>query len=187
MSDSILHPGKGEAYGLPAHYMLQCHGPRDVGYADGVLNLSLTALDYSAAYDSQSGWSGMGRLEVTQVSNNPLVPHLSVGVAGRLNGPYGNEGIGYGLLTWGRIPSRPDAGLVPPRTNSGALTIQRPPALCPEGSEGANSLIAARTATTTYVNEISRLVLPVNWSDSRRRACKFGVRDACEARSSPVA
>lgn len=100
VSDSIFNSAKGEAYGLPAHYMLQCHGPRDIGHVGGLLNLSLTALDYSAAYSGQGGWSGVGRLEVTQVSNNPWVPHVSVGVAGRVNGPYGNEGIGYGLLTW---------------------------------------------------------------------------------------
>jgi hypothetical protein len=108
VTDSILRPWKGEAYGLPAHYMLQCHGPRDVGYADGVLNLSVTALDYSAGYNNDRGWSGTARLEVTQVSNNPWVPHVSIGVAGRANG-------------------------------------------------------AARTATTAYVQEIERLVIPANW------------------------
>jgi hypothetical protein len=162
VGDSIRHAWKGEEHGLPAHYMLQCHAPRDIGYA-GALNLSVTALDYSAGYNSDRGWSGTARFEVTQVSNNPWVPHLSVGLAGRANGPFGNEGIGYGLLTWGRIPSRPDVGILPPRTNSGPLGIQRPPALCPEGSEGANSLISARTATISYVNEISRLVNPANW------------------------
>jgi hypothetical protein len=161
--DSIFGFRKGEPYGLPAHYMLQCHGPRDLGYVSGVLNLSVTALDYSAGYRSHSGWSGTARLEVTQVSNNPWLPHVSVGVAGRANGPFGNEAIGYGLLTWGRIPSRPDASIVPPRTSTGALTIERPPALCPQGSEGANSLIAARTATITYVTGTSRLVTPANW------------------------
>ena len=142
--------------------MLQCHIPRDFGYVNGLLKLSLTAFDYSASYESNIGWSGQWRVELTQVSNNPWIPHLSLGYAGQTKGPYGSEHAAYGLLTWGRIPSIPTVK-VPPRRDQGSVAFQRPPALCPEGSEGANSLLAARSATVEYVTAIAKLAGPEDW------------------------
>jgi hypothetical protein len=164
VADSLFNARKAAAYGLPAHYMLQCHVPRDFGYVNGLLNLSLTALDYSAGYESGGGWSGQWRVELTQVSNNPLIPHLSLGYAGQTNGPAGAEHAVYGLLTWGRIPARPEAATVSPRSDRGTLAFQRSPALCSQGSEGANSLIAARQATVDYVNAIAQLAGRADWA-----------------------
>jgi hypothetical protein len=162
IDDALLNGGTGAAYGLAPNYMF-CHVQRDVGYVNGLLSLSLTAFDYSAGYQSGQGWSLGGRLEVTQVSNNPVFPHVSVGVAGRSGGPFGDEGVVYGLLTWGRIPSRPEAGSVPPNRQNAPLSLQRGPALCSFASEGANSLIAARSATVEFVNDLSRQARPENW------------------------
>ena len=139
------------------------HAQRDAGYVNGLLSLSLTAFDYSAGYESSRGWSTAGRLEITQVSHNPLLPHLSLGVAGRTNGPFGDEGLVYGLLTWGRIPARPEAGAVPPRRENHTLTIERGPAVSPLASEGANSLVAARRATVEFVSRLSQEADTADW------------------------
>jgi hypothetical protein len=162
IDDALLNSTTGAAYGLAPSYMF-CHAQRDVGYVDGLLSLSLTAFDYSAGYRSGQGWALGGRVEVTQVSSNPAFPHLSVGVAGRSGGPFGDEGVVYGLLTWGRIPSRPEAGTVPPNRPGAPLTMDRGPALCSIASEGANSLVAARTATLEFVNDLARQARPEDW------------------------
>ncbi|HMF96511.1 MAG TPA: hypothetical protein VKE96_19560, partial [Vicinamibacterales bacterium] len=162
IDDALLNGASGAPYGLAPDYMF-CHVQRDVGYVNGLLSLSLTAFDYSAGYQSGHGWSLGGRVEVTQVSSNPAFPHLSVGVAGRTGGPFGDEGVVYGLLTWGRIPSRPEAGSVPPNRQSAPLSMQRGPALCSIASEGANSLASARRATTEFVDELSRQARPEAW------------------------
>jgi len=162
IDDALFNPTTGAAYGLAPNYMF-CHFQRDVGYVNGLLSLSLTAFDYSASYHSGQGWSAGGRVEITQVSSNPAFPHLSLGAAGRTGGPYGNEGIVYGLLTWGRIPSRPEAGSVPPNRQSAPLSIDRGPALCSFASEGANSLIAARSATREFVDDLSREARSDDW------------------------
>ena len=162
IDDALLNGASGAAYGLAPDYMF-CHVQRDAGYVNGLLSLSLTAFDYSAGYQSGHGWSLGGRLEITQVSSNPAFPHLSVGAAGRTGGPFGNEGIVYGLLTWGRIPSRPDVGSVPPNRQNAPLSMQRGPAQCSFASEGANSLIAARSATREFVDDLSREARSDDW------------------------
>lgn len=162
IDDALLHGASGAAYGLAPDYMF-CHAQRDAGYVNGLLSLSLTAFDYSSNYQSGRGWSSAGRLEVTQVSHNPMLPHLSLGVAGRTGGQSGSEGLVYGLLTWGQIPSRPEAGPVPPNRENGPLTMQRGPTLCPPGSEGANSLVAARRATIEFVSGLSHLAQASDW------------------------
>ncbi|HJZ72220.1 MAG TPA: hypothetical protein VKE51_10795 [Vicinamibacterales bacterium] len=162
IDDALLNGASGAPYGLAPDYMF-CHVQRDAGYVNGLLSLSLTAFDYSAGYQSGHGWSLAGRLELTQVSSNPALPHLSLGVAGRTGGPFGDEGLVYGLLTWGRIPSRPEAGTVPPNRRSEPLSMQRGPAQCSIASEGANSLIAARAATREFVDDLSRRARPDDW------------------------
>jgi hypothetical protein len=162
IDDAILNGTSGAAYGLRPDYMM-CHVQRDVGYVNGLLSLSLTAFDYSAGYQSGRGWSTAGRIEATQVSNNPWFPHISVGVAGRTGGPFGEEGLVYGVLTWGRIPARPEAGAVPPSRPNGPLQIERGPALCSIASEGANSQVAARRATLEFVTKLSHLSRSAEW------------------------
>src|SRR5262249_51787612 len=85
IADAFLHATRGDDYGLQPDYMFS-HGLRDVGYVNGPLSLSLTAFDYSASYESSRGWAAAGRMEVTQTSNSPWMPHLTLGAAGRLNG-----------------------------------------------------------------------------------------------------
>jgi hypothetical protein len=162
IDDALFNPTTGAQYGLQPNYMF-CHFQRDVGYVNGLLSLSLTAFDYSASYQSGQGWSAGGRVEITQVSSNPAFPHLSLGAAGRTGGPFGNEGLVYGVLTWGRIPSRPETGTVPPNRPSAPLSIDRGPALCSFASEGANSQIAARAATREFVDDVSRQARSDDW------------------------
>lgn len=144
--DSVINPSVGGRYGLAPNYML-CHALRDLSY--------VSVFDMGAAYTSDTGWNGRLAVELTRPSENPWVPHVSLGGSYRFGSQ--NEVAGGVTLTWGATPrSLPRSGGGGGQRNgfSGRASQSDAPPLCEETAQGGVSLLAAIRDSRLWVANV---------------------------------
>jgi len=152
--DAVLNSSLGSNYGLRPNYMF-CHGLRDISYLSG--------FDFGIRYRSDQGWSQRYWVEFTSPSSDSRVPHLSVGGYGNTGTADGKaELAGYVMFTWGATPgslqhpsTRPDGDRLP---------AIRENVLCPEVSQGGQSLLNAKRESRRFV-EVVKSDAGTQWDD----------------------